>query len=421
MKVKLTLTLLLAGQLSYATSITDLLKAVEKQPQSTLDSLNIQQGALGERKIADKLMPTLDAFAGYEVYNRPSNLRPVLPSEMQTPGTALPFSKNISRAGVQFSWPVFVKSLTTLKEKASLLRLASKDKKRLNRITREAKVVGSVAYMRYMESLKGALMAKEKSIFSTRKTVTLMVKEGRAAPSQLLTLDSSINDLKMNIIGIDQQLNTLSASIETLTGKHIRHSVPLRKKHAVKKGKIFALVPLAKKVKAKKAGIKAAEEGYYPTLALKGNYTHSNADAYNNDKSVNTNYGMLGLYVNIPIYDRSKGTSVEEAKLDYLKEKSQLEDTRISLQAQAKQLEKEIALLNRSLSLAKKSISNQASLLKIAKVSLEDEIITQEEYLRYEDALANAKANLYKIRAQKWQDLAQLAVIYGNDLKRIVK
>jgi outer membrane protein TolC len=421
MKVKLTLTLLLAGQLSYATTITSLLNAVDKQPQTILDSLNVKKGALGERKIADRLMPTLDGFAGYEMYNRPSSLRPVLPSEMQTPGVALPFSKNISRVGVQFSWPVFVKSLYTLKEKASLLRLASKDKKRLNRITKEAKVVGSVAYMRYMESLKGALKAKEKSIFSTRKKVALMVKEGRAAPSQLLTLDSSINDLKINIVGIDQQLNTLSASIETLTGKHIRHSVALRKKHAVKKGKIFALVPLAKKVKAQKAAIKAAKEGYYPTLALKGNYTYSNADAYNNDESVNTNFGMLGLYVNVPIYDRSKGTSVEEAKLDYLKEKSQLADTRISLQAQAKKLQKEIQLLNRSQRLAKKSISNQRSLLKIAKVSLEDEIITQEEYLRYEDALANAKANLYKIHAQKWQDLAQLAVIYGNDLKRIVK
>jgi len=421
MRLTLATVLLLSSQLSYATTITSLLNAVEKQPQTVLDSINIRKGALGERKIIDRLMPKLDGFAGYEIYNRPSNLRPVLPSEMQTPGAALPFSKNISRVGVQFSWPVFIKSLYTLKEKASLLHLASKDKKRLNRITREAKVVGSVAYMRYLESLKGALQAKEKSIFSTRKKVDLMVKEGRAAPSQLLTLDSSINDLKINIVGIDQQLNTLSATIETLTGKHINHSVPLRKKHAVKKGKIFALVPLAKKVKAQKAGIKAAKEGYYPTVAFKGNYTYSNADAYNNDKSVNSNYGMLGLYVNVPIYDRSKETSVEEAKLDYLKERSQLDDTRVTLQAQAKKLQKEIQLLTRSEKLAQKSIKDQRALLQVAKVSLENEVITQEEYLRYEDALANAKANLYKIRAQKWQDLAQLAVIYGNDMKRIVK
>jgi len=148
MRLTLATVLLLSSQLSYATTITSLLNAVEKQPQTVLDSLNVRKGALGERKIVDRLMPKLDGFAGYEIYNRPSNLRPVLPSEMQTPGAALPFSKNISRVGVQFSWPVFIKSLYTLKEKASLLRLASKDKKRLNRITREAKIVGSVAYMR---------------------------------------------------------------------------------------------------------------------------------------------------------------------------------------------------------------------------------------------------------------------------------
>ena len=71
--------------------------------------------------------------------------------------------------------------------------------------------------------------------------------------------------------------------------------------------------------------------------------------------------------------------------------------------------------------LAKKSVRDQERLLKIAKVSLENEESTLEEYLRYEDALANAKANLYSFRAKKWQDIAQLAVIYGNDLRRIVK
>ncbi|WP_296823483.1 TolC family protein [Sulfurovum sp.] len=419
--LKIGLSLLLAGQLAHAVTITTLLDAVKQRPQSTLDALEVQRGALGERRISDKLMPKLDAFAGYEIYNRPSNLRPVLPSEMQTPGAALPFSKNISRLGVQFSWPVFVKSLYTLKEKASLMHLAAKDKKKLNLIQREAGVVGAVAYLRYMESLKGALLAKERSILATRKKVALMVKEGRAAQSQLLTLDTHINELKMNIVGIDQQRNSLFAKVETLTGISPRQSVPLRQKGRIKKEKIFALLPLEKKLRASQAGIKAAKENYYPTLAMKGSYTRSHGDAYNNDESVNTNYGMLGLYVNIPIYDSSKSTAVEEAKLDYYKERSLVDDTRDTLGVKARELSREIVLLGRSFKLAQKSVKEQKTLLKVAKVSLENEVITQEEYLRYEDALANAKANLYKIRAQKWQDIAQLAVIYGNDLRRIVK
>lgn len=419
--LKIGIPLLLASQLIYATNITTLLDAVKNQPQSTLDALVVQRGALGERKIADKLMPKLNAFAGYEVYNRPSNLRPVLPSEMQNPNAGLPFSKNISRLGVQFSWPLFVKSLYTLKEKASLMHLAAKDKKRLNLIQREAGVVGAVAYLQYMESLKDALLAKEKSILATRDKIALMVKERRTAESKLITLDTHINELQMHIIDIDRQKNTLFAKIETLTGIALEQSVPLYQEQPLNKEKIFALLPLEKRVQASEKGIQAAKEGYYPTLAIKGNYTYSNGDAYNNNDSVNTNYGMIGLYVNVPLYDKSKSTGVEEAKLDYYKEKSLIDDTRHTLSVKAKELSREIELLKSSFGLAQKSIEEQKELLKVAKVSLKNAVITEEEYLRYEDAVANAKANLYKTEAQKWQDIAQLAVIYGNNLKGIVK
>jgi outer membrane protein TolC len=73
------------------------------------------------------------------------------------------------------------------------------------------------------------------------------------------------------------------------------------------------------------------------------------------------------------------------------------------------------------LKLAQKSVNEQRKLLKIAKVAFKDERMTEEEYLRYENALANAKANYYSFEAKMWQDRAQLAVIYGNDLRRIVK
>ena len=405
----------------HATTINTLLQAIDKKPQSLLDKLDVQKASLAVDKIGDKMMPTLDGFAGYEVYNRPSSLRPVLPSEMRDPNAALPFSKNIGRVGIKFSWPVFVKSLYTLRQRAALMHLASRDKKRLSRIQREAKLVGSVAYLKYMESLFRALKTKEHSIYATRKKIVLMVKEGRAPQSSLLTLDAKINDLKMNIIGIEEQKNTLRSTIETLTGISIEHSVGLYQKRAVKRGDIFAIAPLQKSLKAAQKGIKAAKERYYPSLAMKGSYTFSNADAYNNDKSVNTHYGSLGMYVNIPLYDSSHSTGVEEAKLNYLKAKSRIAETKERLEVQAKELRREIGLLKRSQQLARKNIGNQRALLKIAKVSLANEVITQEEYLRYEDALANAKATLYQSEAKKWQDIAQLAVIYGNDLKRIVK
>jgi len=420
-KVKLSIALLLCGQWAYGTSITTLLKAVDKRPQSILDRLDMQQAALGVDKITDKLMPTLDGFAGYEVYNRPSALRAVLPSEMKDPTATLPFSKDIARAGVKFTWPVFVKSLYTMREKAVFMHLASKDKKRLSRIQREAQVVGVVANMRYVEALQQALRVKEHSIRATRKKVSLMVKEGRVAQSQLLTLDAKINDLEMNNVALEEKKNILQSTLETLTGVFLRKSIRLHQKRGVKKGTIFALEPLKKRLNAARKGMQAAKERYYPSVAMKGNYTYSHADAYNDDKSINTGFGSVGMYLNIPLYNHSRSTGEQEAKLNYLKTQSTMADTKDRLLVKARELKREIKLLKRTHVLAQKNVAHQKALLKIAKVSLENEVITQEEYLRYEDALANAKATLYQSEPKKWQDIAQLAVIYGNDLKRIVK
>ncbi len=421
MRLKFSIVLLLASELSCATNITTLLNAIDKRPQSRLEQIDVNRASLGVNKVTDMMMPKLDGFVGYEMYNRPSALRAILPSEMKNPNAPLLFSKKIRRAGVRFSWPIFVKLLYTLKEKTELMHLASKDKKRLSRIQREAKLVGSVAYLRYMESMFKALKAKEYSILATRKKISLMVKSGRAPQSNLMTLDAKIDELKMNTIAIEEQKSKLEATIETLTGISLKHSVGLHQRRGVRKGTIFALAPLKKTLRAEHKGIKVAKERYYPTVALKGSYTLSQADAYNDDKSVHSGYGSLGVYVNVPLYDSSHSTGVQEAKLNYLKTKSLMAETKDRLKVEAKELRREIKLIKRSKKLARRNIANQKALLKIAKVSLVNEMITEEEYLRYEDALASAKAILYQNEAKEWQDIAQLAVIYGNDLKRIVK
>ena len=47
--------------------------------------------------------------------------------------------------------------------------------------------------------------------------------------------------------------------------------------------------------------------------------------------------------------------------------------------------------------------------------------MSEEEYLRYEEALLDAQSRLYEADANYWQALAQLAVIYGHDLSEIVR
>jgi len=170
-----------------------------------------------------------------------------------------------------------------------------------------------------------------------------------------------------------------------------------------------------------KLEVKAAKESYYPTIGLKGNYTYSSGDAINNDKDIDTDFADLGLFLNLPLYDASKETKLQEAKLDYIQDKLKIEDTKKNLLIKARELKKEISYLEHMLDLSRKNIKNQKRLLHIAKVSLLQGVFTEDEYLRYEDALADAKASYSEQRAKMWQDKAQLAVIYGNDLKEIVQ
>ena len=409
----------------HATSITALLDTLEHRPENRLDRLNIEKSALGEQVLSDKLMPTVDLFAGYEVYSSPNGMLPVAPNKLitmvkdQTIGQ--PFSEHIMREGVNFTWPLFIKSIYTLKEKARLLHLASKEKHKLNLIERQAVVVGSVAQLRYLESLREALQAKKRSILQTSVTTKMKVKEGRAAPSALFVLNSHINDIDIALNSIAQNINLLQSKIETLTAVHLRKSMSLKLKHTVRKGEIFALKPLKAKVEASKKGVQAADEAYIPSIVTKGNYSYSQADAYNNGNAVRENFGTAGIYLSMPIFDHSKSTASQMARVEYMKEKTALDQTRHALKVQARQIEREIVLLKRSLRLAKKSVVEQQKLLKIAKVSFKDARMTEEEYLRYENALANARANLYNFEAKVWQNRVQLAVIYGNDLREIVK
>ena len=419
------ITLMLSSATVYATNITTLLNALHHRPENRLDMLAIKKSALGQQAFDDKLLPSANLNVGYEIYNSPNSMVPIPPNKkikmVTDQSIGQPFSKQIMHEGASFTWPIFIKSIFTLKEQARFLNLAVRVQQRLSLIQREAMVVGSVAQLRYLEALKVALKAKKRSILQTAVSTKLKVKEGRMPESALFILSSHINELDISLNNINQNINLVVSKIETLTGVHLKHSVPLRLKRNVQKGEIFALKPLNARVEASKKGIKAADEAYLPTVVTKGSYNFSQGDAYNNGNRMHEGFGSAGIYLSMPIFDHSKTTAFEEAKVAYLQEKTQYEKSRHSLTVQASQLTREIVLLKRSVILAKKNVSDQQKLLKIAKVSFANENITEEEYLRYEDALANARANLYSFQAKKWEDIAQLAVIYGNDLKRIVK
>jgi hypothetical protein len=44
-----------------------------------------------------------------------------------------------------------------------------------------------------------------------------------------------------------------------------------------------------------------------------------------------------------------------------------------------------------------------------------------EEYLRYESDVLAAESTLYQTRHQLWETVAQQAILYGTDLRGVVK
>ncbi len=409
---------------SFALSMTDLFEALKKQPVSKVDALQVREANVGVKSAKDALYPKLYLIGSYNHYNRPSSLRPVLPTETPTllaEDKPLPFSKDITKVGVDLNFPIFVKSLYTIRDKAKLIKLSSKQKSRLNLIQREAKILGANASLNYLEYLKIALNEKRKSLLKMRKDIVLKVANGRAAPVALNKIDQSLNSIDIAKNKIDLSKNEISSLIETLTGIRVDKSIEFYQAKEIKKESIFALLPLKNLLKAKKVGLKAAKEALYPALFLNANYFKSYADGYNNDKSITTGFGTIGVKLVMPLYDRSKYTHIQKARVAYEKERAILAKTKNELLVKAKELENDINLLKRSEELTKKSIKNQKELLKVAKVAFKNERMSEEEYLRYEDKLSSLRATLAQVKAKKWQDLAQLAVIYGNDLEGVVR
>jgi len=391
-----------------AATITDLFNSLKNQPISQEDKMSVKKADLAKQSALDALYPKLNVIASYEHYNMPSSMRPVLPTE--TPyrlahHEPLPFSQNISRIGFELNFPIFVKALYSIRDKARVLKLASVDKKRLNFIQREAQILGANATLKYLE----------------KKDIKIKVKNGRAAGVEINKIDENINNINISQNKIDQSKNELKTLIYTLSGIRIKKSIDFHQIRRVKKDKIFALYPLEKSLKAAKYGIKASKESLYPALFLNANYFESYAEGYNNNQNINTGYGSIGLKVVMPLFDKSKYTNIQKARVAYESKVLAIAETKQTLSAKAKKLEEDLRLLKTSRVLAKKSVKNSIQLLKVAKVAFSLKRLSEEEFLRYENALVSAKAALYEIDAKKWQDIAGLAVIYGNDLEEVVK
>ncbi|SMC08790.1 TolC family protein [Nitratiruptor tergarcus] len=407
-----------------ASQLQELFKALKTKPVTEVDRIAIDIVRLQKQKVQDSLYPEFNLFASYEYYNRDTNLRPVPPPEANrriAKKEPLPFAKNIQRIGGMFSMPLFVKKLFTLQKKLDFLIEAAKLKKDLDIYKNEAILLASYANLNYLKDLKRALKARKASLLKTYEDVKIKVESGRAAPIALDKIESVLDSLDIALENVKANEAKAKEAIESLTGVAVSQIEPIVQKNAIEKNDLFVLKLFDQKIKAQRKDVEASKDEFVPKLILQGSYTKDYAqDDVMFDKSIDTDYGSLALKLIIPL-SKANLTQIEIAKTALLKEQKQKAQTKLELQAQAKSLQKQLAFNERAQKLAQKKVRHQEELLRYAKTAYDVGRLTQEEYLRYEEALLDAEANLASLKAKKWQIVGKLAVIYGNDLERIVK
>ena len=405
--------------------IQDLFSALKSHPQTKGDLLAFEKATTGKQLAFSNLFPKITAYSSFDNYSTPTGLLPLPPNEIipmvNDQSIPQPFSENIFRASISISMPVFVKSIYTTAGKAKLLQKSAKAKQQINLLQNQAIIVSSNANLLYIDALTKALESKKQSLLKTKEIVDLKVTNGRASGSTLLIINNNINQVEAtkNEIAINRE-QAISA-IETLTGIRLNNPIQMLETNTIDNSAIKSLEPLQQKVLADKLAYRAEKEKLLPSILLRGNYTYSSADAYNNDISINTDFSTIGLVVSLPIFNKNQYTQIKKRKLEYTTTLNEFEKLELSLKSQATQLKNSLNLLYKSEKLYQQNIQDKEEILNISKVSYQSGRISIEDYLKYEDDLVLEKSKLYKVQAEKWQTRMKLAVIYGNNIENLVK
>ncbi len=409
-----------------ATTLPELFDALKEHAQTKSDEMTIKQAEVAKEMANAKLYPTVNLFAKYDYYTTATGMLPVPPNQLlamvKDKTVAQPFSQNIMREGANFTMPLFVKSIYTMSDKAEKMQKSAKAKKRINLLKNEAVIVGANANYLYLEELEKSLNVKRKSLLETQKTIKIKVDNGRSPASALYKIDDGINQVDITKNSIALQKEQLKSTIRSLTGITLDAPIEMQEVGSVQSSDtIESLTPLKLKIEANRLDINAQKEKLLPSVVAYGNYTFSQAKAYNNNKNTNKTYGNIGVMLNIPLLAMGDYREIKKSKIQMHQDEVEYEKLEEELSSKAKMLQNSLPLLKNSLKLSQKSIINKEKLLHIAKVNYTSGRLSTEEYLRYEDDVVVASAKLYKTQAQKWQTLMELAVIYANNIEEMVK
>jgi len=410
--------------ISFGLTIHDLFEALKKQPVTKVDVMLKKSAEASYSKSKAMFYPKLYGLASYEHYNSPTSLRPTTPTESNEilrQGGGLPFSKDIEQIGLNVSMPVFVYPLFSLTSMMEKLKESAKERARLDFIKNEGAIVILNAKLNYIEKLMQSLESTKKMLESELSIVNVGVKNGRFPPIASVKIENMLNRIDVEFNDLETNRENVVATILALTGIKLNSALSMEQVGSLKEQEIFATKPLEYQVEAQKYNVKSKVGELYPSVYLSGTIFRKFGDSYNTDDRVIRNYGWVGLNLNIPIFDKVIYSDIEKAKSDYLKTQFELENLKQQLKSESESLNASLRIVKKSIKLAKKTVEYQKELLVYAKKAFEVKRMTEEEYLRYVDALVKAEADLYGLEAKRWEIISKLAVIYGNDLEELVK
>lgn len=406
-------------------NIDVLFDSLKTHPQTIGDQLNVEKALIGRHQATGKMYPSINLFGRYDYSTSPSGLIPIVPNDLlemvQDQKAPQPFSENILRIGASISMPVFAKSIYTMAAKAKTMYHSAEARKYINLLKNEAMIVSLNSTLQYEDALENSLTKKRQSLLKTKEIIIVKVKNNRTPGSSLLKIDNGINEIDIMKADIARKRSEVISMIQSLTGIIMDHPVKMVQTGTYQGGELMALDPLRLKIEADKLGLRAEKEKLWPALVLSGSYYNSAANAYNNDKHITENFGTIGLTLRVPILAKDQYAQISKSKMEVRNSENELKKMKQELIAQANQLQTNLQIVENEIKLYEKSLNDKEKLLRIAKVSYESDRMTIEDYLKYEDDVVMENSKLYKSKAEKWQTLMKLAVIYGNNIENLVK
>ncbi len=406
----------------YATDITTLLEAAARHPNVYASDLAVQEGNLRQAAVTDRLYPKVGLFGKAELYNSPTNLRPMPPTEVNVlAGEGLPFSREIMRYGLSFQMPLYVGAIYRLREKMCLLAQKSQLARRINLVSRQSTVVSLNSAYNLLIRLEQSIDARLRSLDKTREDVAIKVKNGRVPEAEMMKIDNSVIIFKQHKNDLAAKVMEVQRGLEEFTNLVITEPIKMTLVVAPVAGDFIAVNQQKIEVAAQKKEMARVRAGYRPILSLYGTVSGNDGKTYNTDDHIFRSYNFAGIVFNMPLFDKTINSAEDIASVQVRQAEMRLQELQIELTALEKNLRKRLPIIDTSLRLAAESTKNNDNLLVIARVTYDSGRITTEEYLRYEARLLASKADMAKAKDEKWQVIAKQAVLYGIDLKGVVQ